>query len=202
MLLVGLTGGIGSGKSTVARMLGGRGAVVLDSDAFAREAVTKGSPGFERVVRLFGTGVLRPDGDLDRKGLADIVFHDDRLRAELEEIVHPEVRRRIAEAIGGQDHTDRVVVVDSPLLFETGSAESFQVVVVVSATPETRIARLAARGMDPQDVRARLESQMPLEEKAARADIVLDNEGSVDELEVQVERLWEDLRERARSSGA
>ena len=202
MLLVGLTGGIGSGKSTAARLLAGRGAVVLDSDAFARESVSKGSPGFERVVRLFGTGILRPDGDLDREGLADIVFHDDRLRAELEDIVHPEVRRRIAEEIGSHIGTEHVVVVDSPLLFETGSAGSFQVVVVIVATPETRIARLAARGMDPQDARARLASQMPLEEKAARADIVLDNEGSLGQLDVLVARLWDVLLERARSSGA
>lgn len=202
MLLVGLTGGIGSGKSTVARMLAARGAIVIDSDVLARDAVARDTPGFRRVVELFGPDVLGPGGELDRKKLADLVFNDDRLRGELEAIVHPEVRRRIAETIGEHSGTDRVVIVDTPLLFETGSEDAYEVVVVVDAAPETRIARLAARGMDPEDVRARLASQMPLEEKAARADVVLDNEGTVAELEAQVAGLWEQLRARGGSPAA
>src|SRR5439155_15170286 len=116
MLLVGLTGGIGSGKSTVARMLAARGAVVLDSDRFARDAVEPGTSGFDRVREAFGAEVVAPDGSLDRARLAEIVFHDELRRRALEEIVHPEVRRMIAEEMARHAGTDRVVVVDSPLL--------------------------------------------------------------------------------------
>jgi dephospho-CoA kinase len=200
VLLVGLTGGIGSGKSTVARMLAERGAVVLDSDALAREAVEPGTPGFDAVVDRFGHGVVTPGGSIDRPALAALVFSDERARADLEAIVHPEVRRRIAETVAAHADGDDVVVVDSPLLFETGAHEAFPVVVVVVASDEARVARLVARGMTEHDVRARMAAQTPLAEKAERADMVLDNDGSLVELEAEVERLWSDLRERALSS--
>src|SRR5437867_2575969 len=172
MLLVGLTGGIGSGKSTVARMLGARGAAVLDSDRFARDAVEPGTPGFDRVVSAFGPEVVAPDGSLDRARLADIVFHDESRRRALEEIVHPEVRRMIAEGIARHTGTDHVVVVDSPLLIETGAQGMFDLVIVVTAHPETQIGRLVDRGMDGADARARLAAQMPMDEKAKLADIL------------------------------
>jgi dephospho-CoA kinase len=197
MLLVGLTGGIGSGKTTVAGMLRERGAVILSADTFAREAVAAGTPGFAAAVELFGPEVVAPDGELDRRAIAKRVFADPELRAALEGIVHPEVRRRIAEGIAGEAGSDRVVVVDSPLLIETGAHRGFPVVVVVSASTPTQIARLAARGMDEDDARARLAVQMPLEEKAAVADVLLDNEGTTAELEAQVDRLWADLSVRA-----
>ena len=197
MLLVGLTGGIGSGKTTVAGMLRARGAVVLSADAFAREAVAAGTTGFADAVALFGPEVVSPDGELDRPAIARRVFADPELRAALERIVHPEVRRRIAEGVAGEAGSDRVVVVDSPLLIETGAHRGFPVVVVVSASTPTQIARLAARGMDEDDARARLAAQMPLEEKAAAADVLLDNEGTMEELEGQVDRLWADLSARA-----
>jgi dephospho-CoA kinase len=200
VLLVGLTGGIGSGKSTVARMLADRGAVVLDADVLAREAVEPGTAGFDAVLARFGEAVRSPDGSLDRARLAEIVFDDDDARRDLEAIVHPRVRLRIAEAVAALTDSDAVVVVDSPLLIETGGHESFPMVVVVTAPDEARIARLTARGIGERDARARMTAQMPLKDKAAHADVLLDNGGSESELEAQVDRLWADLRERALSS--
>ena len=202
MLLVGLTGGIGSGKSTVARMLAARGAVVLDADVLAREVVEPGTPGFHAVLERFGDAVRSSDGSLDRSRLAAIVFADDEARRDLEAIVHPQVRVRIAEAAAAHADSDAVVVVDSPLLIETGAHESFPVVIVVTAPDDARIARLTARGMGEADARARMAAQMPLEEKATHADVLLDNGGSEAELESQVDRLWADLHDRALSSRA
>ena len=197
MLLVGLTGGIGSGKSTVARMLAERGAVILDADAFAREAVAKGTTGLEAVLARFGPDVLLPDGGLDRAKLAGIVFADAEALADLEAIVHPEVRRAIAEGIAANADTRNVVVLESPLLIEMGTHEGCEVVVVVAADPQTQIRRLVARGMDEDDARRRLSAQMPLGERSKLASVVLDNGGSLDELTPQVERLWADLAARA-----
>jgi dephospho-CoA kinase len=149
------------------------------------------------VVSLFGPEVVGPSGDLDRAAVAARVFADDVRRAELETIVHPEVRRRIAEGVAREAAGDRVVVVDSPLLVETGAHEAFPVVVVVSASDATRIARLTARGMDETDARARLRSQMPLQDKAAVANVLLDNDGTEAELEAQVDTLWRRLQARA-----
>ena len=202
MLLVGLTGGIGSGKSTVARLLAARGAVVLDADVLAREVVEPGTAGFDAVLDRFGDAVRSPDGSLDRARLAAIAFADDEARRDLEAIVHPQVRMRIGEAAAAHADTDAVVVVDSPLLIETGAHESFPVVVVVTAPDDARIARLTTRGMGAADARARMAAQMPLEEKVTHADVLLDNGGSEAELERQVDRLWADLQERALSSRA
>lgn len=198
MLFVGLTGGIGSGKSTVAALLAERGAVVVDADLMARRAVVLGSPGYARVVERFGSEVLLPDGDLDRQGLADRVFADDDERQALEGIVHPEVRRLVSEAVAAHVGTDDVVVVDSPLLIESGAADDFDLVVVVSARPSTQVARSQARGMDADDAHARIAAQLPLADKTAVADIVIDNDGSREELEAQVEELWVELRRRSR----
>jgi dephospho-CoA kinase len=196
VLLVGLTGGIGSGKSTASHLLAARGALVVDADRLAHDAVAPGSDGFDAVVERFGDAMVRSDGTLDRSALATVVFADDVARADLEAIVHPRVRREITASIaraGGDD----IVVVDSPLLMETGADERFPVVVVVTASPETRMRRLIERGMTGTDARSRMDAQAPLEEKVARADVVLDNDGTLLELEAQVERLWADLRRRA-----
>jgi dephospho-CoA kinase len=201
MVLVGLTGGIGSGKTSVAGMLAERGAVVIDADVLARDAVELGTPGYEAVVRRFGDGVVRADRSLDRPALAAIVFSDEEARRDLEAIVHPEVGRAIAEVVAANVGTDHVVVLDSPLLIETGANRDCDVVIVVAAQPETQIARLVARGVDEADARARLATQMPLADKAALADVVLDNEGAIDELRDQVDRLWVELRDRAGSAG-
>ena len=202
MLLVGLTGGIGSGKSTVARMLAARGAVVLDADAFARDAVAAGTPGLRAVVERFGGEVVGPDGELDRRGLAAIVFADDEARRDLEAIVHPEVRRLLLRAIEAHADADDILVIDSPLLVEAGQGGSVQLLVVVTAPEEAQLERLAAdRGMSERDVRVRMAAQMPLEEKAAKADVVLDNGGDLLDLERQVGRLWRDLEARVRARG-
>jgi dephospho-CoA kinase len=197
MLLVGLTGGIGSGKSTVSRLLQERGAVVLDADEFARAAVVAGSPGLRSVVERFGREILTPQGELDRAKLASIVFADRGALADLETIVHPEVRRMIADGIQENLDADRVVVLVNPLLIEMGTHRDCDVVVVVSASPETQVARSVARGMSEDDVRARIAAQMPLDERARTADVLIDNEGSLDDLEREVDVLWRQLRDRA-----
>jgi dephospho-CoA kinase len=197
MLLVGLTGGIGSGKTTVARMLAGLGASVLDADVFAREAVRSGTDGFAAVVRRFGADVVAADGELDRSRLAGIVFADHEALRELESIVHPAVRRMIADGIQGHLDDDRVVVLVNPLLIEMGTHRDCDVVVVVSASPETQIARSIARGMQEDDVRARIAAQLPIDERARVADVLLDNEGTLEELAAEVGVLWRDLEARA-----
>jgi dephospho-CoA kinase len=197
VLLVGLTGGIGSGKSTVARLLEKRGAVVFDADLLAREAVEPGTPGHAAVIERFGADVLAPGGELDREALASIVFADPAARRDLEQIVHPEVRRLFAEGSEAYRDTDRVVVFSAPLLVETGMHTAFEILVVVSATVATQIERLMRqRGMSEASIRARIDAQAPLEDKAAAADFIVDNEGTLDELESQVERLWTDLSAR------
>ena len=197
MLLVGLTGGIGSGKSTVARFLGEHGAVIVDADVFARDAVRTGSDAFEAVVRRFGDEVVGPDGELDRPKLASIVFADRAALADLEAIVHPEVRRMIADRIQAELDTDHVVVLVNPLLIEMGAHRDCDVVVVISADPETQVARTVARGMDEADVRARLAAQLPIEERARAADVLLDNEDTLERLEAEVAVLWASLAARA-----
>ena len=198
MLLVGLTGGIGSGKSTVARMLEERGAVVFDADLLAREAVEPGTPGHAAVIERFGADVLAPGGELDREALASIVFADPSARRDLEQIVHPEVRRLFAEGSEAYHDTDRIVVFSAPLLVESGMHTAFEILVVVSATVATQIERLMRqRGMSEAAIRARIDAQAPLEDKAAVADFLVDNEGTLAELQSQVERLWHDLSARA-----
>lgn len=198
MLLVGVTGGIGSGKSAVAEMLSRRGAVVFDADVLAREAVEPGTPGYRQVLARFGDGILLPDGSIDRAGLAALVFEDPAARRDLERIVHPEVQRLFLERIRPYARSDRVVVFDAPLLVETGRHAAFDSLIVVAAKPETQVERLVGdRGMSEEDVRARIEAQLPVEEKAGVAEFILDNEGSVRELEAQVDRLWPELEHRA-----
>ena len=173
--------------------------MILDADDFARDAVEPGTAAFQAVVRRFGSSVLASDGGLDRAKLASIVFGDPASLRDLEAIVHPEVHRMTSDGVAAHSGTDEVVVLVNPLLVEMVDHERCDVLVVVDAAPETRIARLVARGMDEADARARLAVQMPLEEKTAVADIVLDNGGSVDELERQVEERWPELAERARA---
>ena len=197
MLLVGLTGGIGSGKSTVAGLLAAHGAVILDADAFARDAVRAGTEALAAVVKRFGDEVVGPEGELDRARLASVVFADREALGDLEAIIHPEVRRMIADGIQSHLDTDDVVVLVNPLLIEMGTHRDCDVVVVVSALPETQVARSVARGMDEADVRARLEAQLPLDDRARAADVLLDNEGTIEELETEVDVLWRGLASRA-----
>src|SRR6476619_5751144 len=197
MLLVGLTGGIGSGKSTVAGLLAAHGAVILDADAFARDAVRAGTEAFAAVVKRFGEEVEAPEGELDRARLASVVFSDREALDDLEAIIHPEVRRMLADGIQSHLDTDDVVVLVNPLLIEMGTHRDCDVVVVVSASPETQVARSVARGMEEADVRSRLHAQLPLDARARAADVLLDNEGTREELEAEVEVLWHDLAARA-----
>ena len=201
MLLVGLTGGIGSGKTTVARMFETRGAVVFDADLLARDAIAPGTRGREQVIERFGPNVLAPGGDIDREALASVVFADPAARRDLEAIVHPEVRRLFAEGTDAYRDTDAVVVFSAPLLVETGMHTAFEVLIVVSAPVGTQVDRLLReRGMSEAAIRQRIAAQLPLEEKAEVADILIDNEGTLEELEGQVERIWTDLRARANAS--
>jgi dephospho-CoA kinase len=205
MLLVGLTGGIGSGKSTVANLLADRGAVVVDADVLAREAVEPGTPGFERVVKRFGSELvdLATGGVLDRKKLAEIVFADERARKDLEAIIHPEVGRLLLEEVARYRATDRIVVFDAPLIVEGGFGDGLDALIVVTAPREEQIARLVRdRGMAEDEAGARIAAQSTQEEKLARATHVIRNEGSIDELDGQVHDVWEDLVARQRAEGA
>ncbi|WP_138413746.1 dephospho-CoA kinase [Sinomonas gamaensis] len=193
MLRVGLTGGIASGKSEVSRRLAELGAVLIDADLLAREAVEPGSEGLAEVVREFGPGVLQDDGALDRAALGAKVFADPERRGQLNAIVHPRVRARAAELMAAASD-DAVVVQDIPLLVETGQAGSFDVVVVVDAPDDLRIRRLAERnGMTREEAAARMAAQATREERLAAADHVIENSGSLDELRAAVDRLWQDV---------
>jgi dephospho-CoA kinase len=198
MLLVGLTGGIGAGKSTVARMLEQRGAVVFDADQLAREAIEPGTPGYQAVIDRFGAIVAGPDGAVDREVLGDLVFGDEAARRDLEAIIHPEVGRLFREFTSVYRDSDKVVVYDVPLLAETGMAGLFDVVVVVEAPEADRVARLISdRGMAERVSRDRMAAQATDEDRARVADIVVRNDDDATALESQVDRLWEDLTARA-----
>jgi dephospho-CoA kinase len=203
MLRVGLTGGIGSGKSEVSRRLAALGAIVLDADQAARAVVEPGTPGLARIAETFGPGVLREDGSLDRAKLAEIVFADDAARASLNAIVHPLVREhmRAAERAAVEAARDDAVIVhDVPLLAEGGRGDEFDLVIVVDVPPEVQVDRLAAqRGMPASQARARMAAQATRAERLAVADIVIDNSGTLADLDRRVSEVWSDLQERARS---
>jgi dephospho-CoA kinase len=209
VLRVGLTGGIGSGKTTVARRLVERGALLVDSDVLAREAVGPGTDGLAEIVHTFGDGVLDADGALDRAALAGIVFGDAEARGRLNAIVHPRVRRRSDELIAAAP-ADAVVVQDVPLLVEGGMAPYFPLVLVVHAEAEERVRRLVEqRGMPESDARARIAAQAGEGARRAAADVWLDNGGAPGDLEATVDELWgrrlvpfeANLRERRAVSG-
>jgi dephospho-CoA kinase len=196
VLRVGLTGGIGAGKSEVSARLAAQGAVVIDADAVAREVVQPGTEGLAEVVAAFGPGVLRPDGSLDRTRLGDIVFADPELRATLNAIVHPKVAARMAELERGAG-PGAIVVHDVPLIAENGRADVYDLVVVVDVPPRIQLDRLVRRrGMSREQARARMAAQASREQRLAIADIVIDNSGSLAELDRQVGDLWPELRRR------
>jgi dephospho-CoA kinase len=193
MLRIGLTGGIGAGKSTVSATFAECGGIIVDGDVIAREVVEPGTEGLTQLVEAFGEGILLPDGALDRSALAAKAFADDEHRATLNQIVHPLVGRRreeiIASVADGPDE-DSVVVEDIPLLVETGLAPMFPLVVVVTADVETRVERLIKRGMDKDDARARIAAQAPEEHRRAIADALLENSGSQGELIAEARDVW------------
>lgn len=195
MLVVGLTGGIGSGKSTVSELFARRGAVVVDADRIAREVAEPGGPAYEGIVERFGPGVVRDDGSLDRAALAAVVFGDDDARADLNRLVHPAVRAVMAERVLAEAGTDHVVVLDIPLLAEGGrDAYGMVAVVVVDCPVEVAVRRLVEqRGMTEADAMARVAAQASREQRRAIADVVIDNSGPLEHLEAEVERAWEFL---------
>mgnify|MGYP000732929908 FL=1 len=194
---VALTGGIASGKTTVANLLAEHGALLIDSDQLAREVVEPGTPGLAQVVTRFGEQVLTQAGSLDRQALGDIVFADAAARADLNAIVHPLVRRRRAELIA-QAAADQIVVSVIPLLVETGLVDQFDAVVVVDVPSQTQVARLVRRNdISQEQAQARLDAQASRAERLAAADWVVTNSGSRAELEAQVERLWSQMRSKA-----
>ena len=197
MLRVGLTGGIGSGKSEVSRRLAAHGAVVIDADLLAREVVAPGTDGLAEVVRAFGPEVLSADGSLDRPALGARVFGDDEARRRLERIIHPRVRARAHELEAAAD-PDAVVVHDIPLLVETGQHDDFDVLVVVDAPDDVRVQRLAsARGMSADEARSRIAAQATREDRLAAADHVVSNDDSLATLDASVARLWDLLQGQA-----
>ncbi|MEV7655431.1 dephospho-CoA kinase [Streptomyces anulatus] len=197
MLKVGLTGGIGAGKSEVSRLLVKYGAVLIDSDRIAREVVEPGTPGLAAVVEEFGPGVLTAEGTLDRPALGALVFADAGRLAALNAIVHPLVGARAAELERAAPE-DAVVVHDVPLLTENGLAPLYDLVVVVDATAETQLERLVTlRGMTESDARARMAAQATRERRRAVADLIVDNDGPLEALEPQVRTVWDELVRRA-----
>ncbi|MDT0480684.1 MULTISPECIES: dephospho-CoA kinase [Streptomyces] len=200
MLKVGLTGGIGAGKSEVSRLLVEHGAVLIDADRIAREVVAPGTPGLAAVVEAFGEDVLAEDGGLDRPKLGSIVFADPDRLAALNSIVHPLVGARSRELESAATE-DAVVVHDVPLLAENALAPLYDLVIVVDASPETQLDRLVRlRGMTEQDARARMAAQATREKRLEIADVVIDNDVPLEELRRRVQEVWGDLVRRARVS--
>jgi dephospho-CoA kinase len=191
MLVVGLTGGIGAGKSTVAELFARLGALVIDADQLARMAIERGSDGFADVMLRFGEGVII-NGDIDRKKLAEIVFSDEQARKDLEAIVHPRVQALFAEAVADLDHDD-ILIYEIPLLVETGAAEKFDHVITVESEIELRKQRLLKKGLYISQIEKRMASQASEEARTAVADSVIRNDGDEDSLLRQVENLWESV---------
>jgi dephospho-CoA kinase len=197
MLRVGLTGGIGAGKSEVSQRLAAQGATVIDADAVARAATAPGTPGLAEVAAAFGPGVLRPDGSLDRPRLGDIVFADPELRARLNAIVHPLVGARMTE-LERAAGTAGIVVHDVPLIAENGLAAAYDIVVVVDAPRRVQADRLVKhRGLTREQATARIAAQATRKQRLAIASLVIDNSGSLSELDRQVGELWAELRRMA-----
>ena len=190
MLVVGLTGGIGSGKSTVSAMLAAKGAVIVDADAIVHEVQAPGGLAFQPIVDRFGPGVVMADGTLDRPALAAIVFDDDGARADLTAITHPIVGQVIFDRVAAEADSDHVVVLDVPLLVESGR-DNTAGVIVVDCPVELAVARAVARGPAPEaDVRRRIAAQATREERLAKADFVIDNSADRAHLDAEVERAW------------
>lgn len=191
---------MGAGKSTVARMLARRGAVVIDADVLARQALLPGTPGYTKVTELFGPEIIGADGEVDRKALARRVFADDDARIALESITHPEVFRSLSDALEDYRDTNSIVVFDAPLIVETGFASACDAIVVVTAAEEAQVARVVKdRGMTEEAARARMRAQAPTTEKERLADFVIRNDGTIEELEKAVDVVWEKLAEAARA---
>lgn len=196
MLVVGLTGGIGAGKSSVAENFAHLGAIVVDADHLARVAIERGSEGFDEVVLRFGESILR-NGDIDRQALAEIVFADENARKDLEAIIHPRVRELFIGAVADLEH-DQILIYEIPLLVETSSQGNFDFIITVEADLELRKERLLKRGMYISEINRRIDSQASESSRVAIADAVIRNDGDEDTLLRAVENLWEDLQRRSK----
>jgi dephospho-CoA kinase len=200
-VIIGVTGGVASGKSTVAAILASKGATVIDADAIAREVVAPGRPVLDKIRQRFGDDVIGPDGTLDRLALAGLVFSDARALGDLNAIIHPEILEEIARRIAESDPSE-MVVLDAALLVEAAAeverAVRMDALIVVASTPEAQIARMeSARGMDRHEAQARIAAQASLEDKLGAADYVIDNRGSLAELPAKVEAVWNQITRRA-----
>ncbi|MFN2466213.1 MAG: dephospho-CoA kinase [Candidatus Dormibacteria bacterium] len=194
MRIIGLTGGIGSGKSTVSAMLRELGATIVDADEAAHQVVEPGQPALEEIRAEFGDGVIGPDGRLDRRAVARRVFDDDAARERLNAITHPRVREWMGARIGeAAERGDEIVVMDTPLLYEAGLDGGVAETIVVWVPVEVQVERAVGRGMEESDVRARIAAQMPLDDKRASATHVIDNSGDVEATRKQVDNLWRQL---------
>jgi dephospho-CoA kinase len=202
VLVVGLTGGIGSGKSTVSALLAAKGAVIVDADDVVREQQRPGTAVFDAMVERFGTGIVAADGTLDRAAVADIVFADPQALEDLNNIVHPAVGAEIARRMESLSGTDAVVVLDVPLLVEASRGYPLAGLIVVDVDPDIAVERLVMqRGMTEEDARSRMSRQASREERRARADVVIDNRGTPSDLAHQVDAVW-DWLERLRAGAA
>lgn len=192
VLVLGLTGGIGSGKSTVSALLEAKGAVIIDADRIVRELQQPGEPVFEAMVEAFGDGIVAADGTLDRQAVADLVFGDEERLKTLNGIVHPAVGVRMAEQLAASADTDQVVILDVPLLVEGKGKYDTAGTIVVDLDPDLAVHRLVEhRGFSEADARARMARQSSREDRLALADVVIDNSGAVEDLAPQVDELWE-----------
>jgi dephospho-CoA kinase len=193
MRVIGLTGGIGCGKSLAAQYFAELGALVIDADQLARAAIERGSDGFDEVVALFGDSILK-DGNIDRRALGELIFKDTKAKTQLENIIHPFVRREFEGAVASLKG-DQVLVYEIPLLVETKAHERFDVVITVESEMENRVARLRGRGMHISEIEGRIAAQATREQRIEVADFLIENDGSEDELLRQVENIWDSLHD-------
>jgi len=191
MRVIALTGGIGCGKSLVAEYFADMGALVIDADQLARAAIERGSSGFDQVIAIFGDAILK-NGEIDRKALGELIFKDPAKKASLEAIIHPWVRSEFEAAVASLTG-NQTLVYEIPLLFETGGADRFEVVITVEADLDQRIERLREKGLHLSEIQARMAAQASREERVSIADFVIENNGSKDDLLRQVENIWEAL---------
>ena len=191
MRVIGLTGGIGSGKSLAAQYFADLGALVIDADQLARAVIERGSTGFDEVVSVFGDSIL-VNGDINRRLLGELIFKDSALKSKLETIIHPRVRSEFEEAVASLEG-DQILVYEIPLLFESGSADRFDTVITVEAKMDERIARLRKKGLHISEIEGRIAAQATREQRTSIADFVIENSGTEDELLRQVENIWDSL---------
>ena len=194
MRVIGLTGGIGSGKSLAAEYFADLGALVIDADQLARSAIERGSTGFDEVVTVFGDSILK-NGDIDRRALGELVFKDPELKSKLENIIHPWVRNEFEEAVTSLKG-DEVLVYEIPLMFETNAQDRFDVVITVEAAMDNRISRLRAKGLHISEIESRIAAQATREQRESIADFLIENDGSEDDLLRKVENIWDELADR------